>query len=122
MKTIKLENRQLIKIPGSAWCDEITFQLDFYKPNPKFPKTTLAVWNERNKTTNGILAFSCNPGCALVANYPGRDAEVARKKIAFENAPLVEDGDVIEVEGYDQKFVARINGVEYSDPARFEIQ
>ena len=61
----------------------------------------------------GALRATC-----LTANYPGKMKDLADENAARENAPLIEDGEVIELEG--EKFIAHVINRRVADPIHFK--
>jgi len=56
------------------------------------------------------------PAC-LTADYPGKAAKLAADKAAYEAAVLVENGEIVEIEGRTYKTV--YTGIQFSDPVKF---
>ena len=56
------------------------------------------------------------PAC-LTADYPGKAAKLAADKAAYEAAVLIENGEIVEIEGRTYKTV--YTGIQFSDPVKF---
>lgn len=113
-KVMNLKDGDRVRIAGSCWIDQITFHIVKWTPDYGH---TLEAFNRINGVSNGIVAIAVNPGFSVTANYPGKDKEVARERAIHDSAPLIENGDEIEVEGL--RYRAQIIGLRYSDPIHF---
>lgn len=125
MATIKLTDGQRIRIPESRWIFRITFHVNVYDKNYYTrisPDYDIEHFNEICNTKFGIFAYSCSPGCSITGDYDGKKESIERDKSEFAAAPVIEEGDIIEVDGIDHTFIAHIVGEQYSDPIHFEIQ
>ena len=103
MKHITLSYGQRVKIPGSTAARCIEF---FSEPDE----------NDNNR----LYAFVVNPGVTLIGDYPGKAEYIARERAAHDAAPLIEEGDIIQVKATDAKFIAHINGTQYTDAVTFK--
>ena len=62
------------------------------------------------------LAWTLQHSNALTSNYAGKAAELAKKAAQFDSATVLEDGEVVTVEG--RVYAVRYMG-DYSDPIHF---
>lgn len=62
-------------------------------------------------------AWTSQAHAALTADYKGKAAELDAAAIATAAAPIIADGDTVEIEG--EFFRVRVMGERYSDPAAF---
>jgi len=122
MKTVKLYEGQRVRIAGDSWIHKLTFHIGNWCKGYYIENDNVERFNTVNNTSFGICAFVTNPGCSITANYPGKDAEIARDKAEYESAVLIENGDIVEVEGIEYTFIATVIGVRYSDPVHLKIQ
>ena len=125
MKTVKLTDKQRVRIPGDSWIYDLTFHIEKYDPDYYGridPTYSVERFNEINRTKFGIVAFVTNPGTCLVADYPGKEEAMRREKEEYEASPIIEEGDVVEVDGIEHTFIAHVNGTKYSDCVSFRIQ
>lgn len=119
MKTIKLVNKQRVRIPGDSWANHLTFYVKKYEFDPEY---SIDDFNEAGQTKFGILAFVSNSGVGIVSDYVGKEEDMKKDKNEYENAPLIEEGDRIVIDGIDHTFVAHIDGIKYCVPVSFTIQ
>ena len=105
MKTIKLVNKQRVRIPGDSWVNSLTFYVADYEEAPL-----------------GVIAFVVNPGVCITADYSGKEDVMNRDKAEYEASPLIEEGDIVTVDGIEHTFIAHINGIKYSDPVSFQAR
>jgi len=61
------------------------------------------------------LVFTTKQGTVLQSYY--NDAEIARKRGTYENAPLLIDGEIVEIES--MRYRVKYMGIRYCDPVHF---
>jgi len=66
MKTIKLVNKQRVRIPGDSWVNNLTFYVADYEDAPL-----------------GVIAFVVNPGVCITADYLGKEDVMNRDKAEY---------------------------------------
>jgi len=71
------------------------------------------LWNEH-------LAWVSKASSIITANYPGKDEEFRQKAENYKNAVLIEDQEIILIDGL--KFKAVYIGIKYSDPIHLILQ
>lgn len=110
--TITLKHNDIIKIPGSRQFDMIQVStFAGWKGGAAWKKDWAA------KPGDDIVWTTKNAPCITDAPKAVKDAERAREQAAFDAAPMLENGTVVEVDG--KSYRVRINGVRYSDPVAF---
>jgi hypothetical protein len=96
--------------PEGTWLDEsIPFHLEGWK-----------IWEAncgRNWKTQYLWAN--RRAACLTADYPGKAAEMEAKRQAYEDAVMVDDGDIVEVDG--MKFEVFVIKRVVSDQVKFTL-
>lgn len=114
MKT--LSHNSQIRVKGFEFRNKITVGTiaGYAKQYGEDPEAAIA----RAKDRGDSLAPWTNqaPG-VLVADYPGKAEDMAKDLAAFNAAPEIENGELVEIEG--EIFTVRVLGERYSDPVAF---
>ena len=68
------------------------------------------------KGNGHLLACGQMHASILTDNYNGKDDDIKQKALAYENAPLIEDGEIVDIDGV--KYITQYKG-QYSDCVHF---
>lgn len=96
--------------PEGTWLDEaIPFHLEGWK-----------IWETNcGRDWKKQYAWANQRGACLTADYPGKAAEMERKAKAYADAVMVDDGDIVEIEGL--QFEVTCIKRQVSDPVHFSL-
>lgn len=112
-----LHHNQQIKVESFTFRPVITvgtqkgYYDEYAESNAKYGLTY-------EEDVNEDYAYAIRSASCLTANYPGKAEELERKRIAYENAPAVENGEIVVIDG--RRFKVHITGENYSDPIHFK--
>lgn len=73
-------------------------------------------WDYKEKKDEPYAWTSRSPSC-LTADYPGKDAEMAKKKQDYEDATILVDDETVQID--NRYFKVLVAGENYSDPIHF---
>ena len=71
--------------------------------------------HEMNRSTE--WAWTLQSPAVITANYPGKFEKLAAEKKAIADAPELENGEIVEIDG--DTYRVALMGSEYSDPIKF---
>lgn len=92
------------------------FLKDFFNDDEYEIQLQKVIEKAKTKSSHSMVWTTKSPA-VLVSNYPGKAAEHERKRIAFENATLLSEGETVIIE--NRKYTVKLVGEKYSDPIHF---
>jgi hypothetical protein len=115
-KVLTLTHNQQIRVAGFRFNKEITvFSISGYAiASGEAPEDAIA---RSVKFGHNLNPTTIQAASILTADYNGKAEALAKEAQAFAASPIVEKGQIVEIDG--KLFTVRIAGEGYSDPVHF---